>query len=161
MISTIAEKISGSSLSQAISGSDFIFPITESIHVLFLSVVFGSIAIVDLRLLNVRFKAEAVSDLTRRVLPVTWLAFIGAVITGLFMFIADPGRYLNNFPFLVKMLLLALAGLNMAFFHLVTQRNQAEWDRPGTTSNGAKTAGAASLSLWTLVIVFGRWIGFT
>lgn len=161
MIAAFSEKIRGSSLSQAISASDFIFPITESIHVLFLSVVFGSIAIVDLRLLNVRFKAEAVSDLTRRVLPVTWLAFSGAVITGLLMFIADPGRYLDNFPFQVKMLLLALVGLNMAFFHAVTQRNQVEWDRPGTTPTAAKTAGAVSLALWTLVIVFGRWIGFT
>lgn len=157
----LVDWLGGLPLSQAISTSAVLFPGIESVHVLALGLVFGSIAIVDLRLLNWRFRDQTVGTLSARALPFTWVGFVVAVITGLLMFTADPGRYLNNFPFQIKMLLLLLAGINMLVFHFFTQRSLAAWNQPGPTPTTAKLAGAMSLSFWILIVAAGRWIGFT
>ena len=75
------------------------------------------------------------------------------------LFIAGATNYTSNAPFLIKMGLLVLAGINMLYFQFVTFRSVAQWDN-GRPIPAARAAGALSLVLWCLVIGFGRWIGF-
>jgi hypothetical protein len=56
--------------------------------------------------------------------------------------------------------LLVLAGLNMLYFHKVTYPGIASWDA-GQPPPAARMSGFISLTIWLLVIVFGRWIGYT
>ncbi|MFM1885045.1 MAG: hypothetical protein RL026_202 [Pseudomonadota bacterium] len=144
----------------ALAISENWFPQVESAHVVFLALVAGSIFIVDLRLLGLASRQLRVTQVSDALLPVTWVAFGGALLTGLLMFAANAVNYYDNGPFRAKMVLLLLAGLNMAWYQRVTFRNVAEWD-DGTPSGAARFAGAASLLLWTGVIGTGRWIGFT
>jgi hypothetical protein len=150
-----------SPLATALREGEYYFPWTESIHVLSIATVVGVISIVDLRLMGVIAHKKDVSGLLRQVLPLTWLAFAIAVVTGLLMFMTDPFGYLANWPFRIKLGLLVLAGLNMAAFHAVTYRTVHLWDEGQPTPAAAKLAGAVSLSLWVGVVVMGRWIGFT
>jgi hypothetical protein len=69
--------------------------------------------------------------------------------------------YSHNFFFLGKMVLMAMAAVNMLVFELVTYRSVKNWDSETPTPFSAKLAGALSLAFWVGVIVFGRWIGFT
>lgn len=161
LLQPVVDKIGSLPLSRAIAESAYLFPAFESAHVLALGIVFGSIAAVDLRLLNLRLTDQSVMSLTNRLLPFTWIAFVGAVITGVLMFIADPGRYLENLPFQLKFLLLALAGVNMAINHFFVSRNMEQWGQPGHSTSAAKISGGISLLLWTLIIFAGRWIGFS
>jgi hypothetical protein len=135
------------------------FPQIESLHVIALSIVAGTIFIVDFRLLGIASRNLGVTYLSERMLPWTWMAFIGAVVTGSLMFSANATRYLENTPFLFKMGLLVLAGLNMLFFQFVTFRSVRSWDA-GRPIPAARAAGALSLLLWTGVIACGRWVGF-
>ncbi len=65
-------------------------------------------------------------------------------------------------PFFVgKMLLLALAGLNMAYFHSVTWKKVSEWDQTTAVPTGAKVAAITSMLFWVAIVFFGRAIGFT
>jgi uncharacterized membrane-anchored protein len=102
-----------------------------------------------------------VTELSREVLPWTWGFFVVAVLSGLLMFIGKPDAYLENLPFRLKLVFLALAGLNMAAFHLFAYRSVAAWDQDRPTLWAAKVAGALSLTFWITVVAFGRWIGFT
>ncbi len=136
------------------------FPYVESAHVVFLAVVAGTIFIVDTRLMGLTSRHLRFSYLAERVLPWTWLAFIGAVITGLLMFIANATSYIDNTPFLIKMGLLVLAGVNMGYFQLFTYRSVAAWDAAGRPPARARAAGLFSILLWTAIVGFGRWIGF-
>ena len=88
------------------------------------------------------------------------LAGIGAVITGLLMFVANATSYIDNTPFLIKMGLLVLAGVNMGYFQLFTYRSVAAWDAVGRPPTKARVAGLLSIVLWTAIVGFGRWIGF-
>ena len=145
----------------AIRESGTLFPWVESIHVLSITLVVGSISIVDLRLLGVTSKSRAVSRLTGEVLPFTWVAFIFAAITGVLLFSSNAVKYSHNIFFLAKMSLLVVAFLNMMVFHVITSRGIEHWDESPHPPMTARLAGGVSLLLWIAVIACGRWIGFT
>ncbi|MDB5808163.1 MAG: hypothetical protein JWN94_285 [Betaproteobacteria bacterium] len=142
--------------------NESLFPWIESIHVLAIVLVVGSIAFVDLRLLGVASRDRSVNALTRDVLPSTWIAFAVAALTGLLMFISNAVNYAHNFYFQIKILFLVLAAANMLFFHFVAGRDVATWGAvAGPTPFKARLAGGTSLTLWICIVAFGRWIGFT
>jgi hypothetical protein len=148
-------------LARTIAENEILFPWIESIHVLAIVLVVGTIAIVDLRLIGVASLDRAADRLMRDVLPFTWSAFIVAASTGSLMFASDAKTYAHNFFFQGKVVLLAVAGLNMAVFHVVGASDIQRWGATRHTPIAAKAAGAASLVVWVTVVAFGRWIGFT
>ncbi|MET0238999.1 MAG: DUF6644 family protein [Sphingobium sp.] len=151
-----AIRLSESSLAIALTDSEWAFPALESIHVIALTLVIGSIAIVDLRLLGLASRERDAAPLIRAILPLTWVAFAFAALTGVLLFVANPISYVANTAFLVKLSLLVLAGANMLLFHVFAQKHLA--------TEGAlapRLSGAASLTLWIAIVTAGRWIGFT
>lgn len=148
-------------LSHVIRESGWAFPNVEAVHVIAIALVVGSIAVVDLRLLGLASVGRSVSELCRDVLPCTWIAFVLAVVTGVLMFMSRGNDYIDNVPFLIKLLLIAAAGVNMLVFQLVTYRGISAWDRDVILPLPARLAGAISLTCWVAVVFFGRWIGFT
>jgi len=148
-------------LAQAIQASALLFPWFESVHVLAIALVLGSIAVVDLRLLGLASVGRPVTALVRQVLPVTWIAFAVAVLTGAAMFVSNASQYMGNFPFQMKLLLLLLAGVNMLAFHFITYRSVGRWSEARQTPFAARFAGAFSIAVWIGIVAFGRWIGFT
>ncbi len=148
-------------VAKTISENEILFPWIESIHVLAIVLVVGTISIVDLRLLGVASLDRAVRRLMGDVLPLTWSAFAVAAITGSLLFSSDALNYGHNFFFRGKLILLCLAGLNMALFHLIGSRDLGHWDATRKTPAAAKVAGGVSLLLWICVVAFGRGIGFT
>ena len=148
-------------LATTIAENDVLFPWIESVHVLAIVLVVGTISIVDLRLIGVASLDRAVSRLMHDVLPFTWGAFVVAAITGSLLFSSNATNYAHNFFFRGKLVLLVLAGLNMALFHLIGVRDIGTWGTKRKTPLAAKAAGGVSLLLWILVIGFGRGIGFT
>jgi hypothetical protein len=146
--------------SQEIAESEWLFPTIETLHVLALVLVVGSIALVDLRLLGLRACERPFSQVAREMLPWTWTAFAVAAMAGGLMFASKATTYAANVPFQLKMLCLGLAAINMLAFHCVGNRRQSEWDTTATPL-AAKLAGGLSLALWVTIVAAGRWIGFT
>ena len=142
-----------------VSQSIFGFSALDMIHIAAISVVFGMIAVVDLRLLGVASKDCAVTDICRQALPWTWVAFGIAALTGVLMFMGQSVKYYNNYAFRMKLLLMLLAGINMLVFHYITYRGVAKWDRAGIPMS-ARLAGAVSLACWIAVVAYGRWTAY-
>lgn len=161
ILQSLWQSLEASSLGVYIAESAWAFPTFETIHVIAITTVLGTIAIVDLRLLGIASTSTAVSVLSRDTLRWTWAAFILALITGSLLFVSKATSYMVNPFFLWKMALIALAGLNMMVFHFLTQRSMANWDNDVSLPTGAKVAGALSLVLWVMVAFCGRVIGFT
>jgi hypothetical protein len=151
----------GTALAEFMQQSEWAFPAAESLHVVALSLVLGTIAIVDLRLVGLASRRAAFTALAQDCLPCTWVAFAIAAVTGVLMFVANAASYLGNAAFQVKMLLMLLAGVNMAVFELRTVRSVAAWDRSVAVPLAARMAGFLSLTFWLAIVGFGRWIGFT
>ena len=145
----------------AIRESEFAFPWIECLHVLAITLVVGSISVVDLRLLGLAWRDRSVRRLLHDVLPVTWAAFGLAVTSGFLLFSSNAPAYARN-PFLqMKFGLLFVAGVNMALFHLWAHRSMKQWEALSRPPLRAKLAGAVSLLCWVGVVTAGRWIGFT
>jgi tryptophan-rich sensory protein len=158
---SIVQSVQDSAVAEWMRTSVKAMPIVESIHVLAAATVFGTIFIVDLRLLgfpNTRRPFTRVSD---EMLRLTWTAFCVALITGLLMFAANANTYFENTAFRLKMLALLAAGLNMVIFQRMTFRTVGTWDTDVPAPFAARLAGALSILVWLSVIFFARWIGFT
>lgn len=145
----------------AIRTSTWLFPTIETIHVLSITLVVGTVAMFDLRLLGIASRDRRVTELHREILPWTWAAFACAVIAGSLLFSSDATKYYQDGPFRWKMLTLLLVGLNTAIFEFGAFRGVSRWDNEKKTPLAARMAGGISIVLWILVVGFGRWIGFT
>lgn len=161
MIEAFCQWLYDTPIAAAVRASELLFPWFESVHVLAITLVLGTIAVVDLRLVGLASRNRPVTKLIREVLPVTWVAFAVAAITGGTLFASNAVEYSQNFPFRMKMLLMALAGINMLVFHFITYRSVAGWDETPRTPLAARFAGGFSIAMWLAIVTFGRWIGFT
>jgi hypothetical protein len=150
-----------SGLADAIRENDLLFPFIESVHVLSICLVVGSILAVDLRLLGLASTNRPVSRITNGILPLTWCAFAVAVASGGLLFISNATKYLGNGFFIAKLCLICVAGLNMMVFHAISAKDLPKWESETRLPFLARLAGGLSILLWVAVVACGRWIGFT
>jgi Family of unknown function (DUF6152) len=153
--------VENSGFADSIRENDVLFPLIESVHVLAICLVVGSILAVDFRLLGFASIHQSVSRVIHGILPLTWGAFVIAVVSGSLLFFSNATRYLGNSYFVAKILLICAAGLNMAIFHAITTKDLPWWENDIRPPPPARLAGALSIVLWVSVVACGRWIGFT
>ena len=146
--------------SVAIRESIWTYPIVEGSHVLSLCLFAGLTTMWDLRLLGLTLRRTPVSEAAARLLPWVHAGLACMMITGLLLFLSDPVRFYGNVFFQVKVVMLALAGVNAGLFHLTTYRGVAGWDLADRPPTRARAAAVVSLSLWSLIIVSGRMIAY-
>ena len=161
LLQDFAAVIENIGIAESIRESEVLFPFIESLHVIAICLVVGSILTLDLRLLGFASLQRPVSRLTAAILPVTWGAFTVAVMTGLLLFISNASKYLANGYFDAKLCLIAAAGLNMMVFHGLSARDMSQWEQRKSSPVSARVAGALSILIWIAVVACGRMIGFT
>ena len=160
-LSTFLASLESSGTAAAIRDSLYIFPLIESTHVCGLAMVFGTIAVIDLRLLGLASTRRPFRRMASDILKWTWAAFAVTAATGALMFITNAGVYYHNFFFRTKMAALVLSGINMLVFEITAGRTIHRWDKSPSAPLVGKATAALSLIIWISVIFLGRWIGFT
>lgn len=161
-VETIWQRLEDSTTGTTIASSEWMFPTLETIHVIAIVTVIGAIAMMDMRLLGLTSGNRTVRALAHDTLPVTWVAFAVATVSGLLLFVSKATTYMVNPYFLWKLAFMALAGVNMVVFHHYVSKGMDVWGRPGAAIPlNAKMAGAVSLALWMIIPFCGRVIGFT
>ena len=148
-------------LATRIRDSLILFPLLESVHVIGLALVFGTIAVIDLRLLGLASTQRSFQRIAADTFTWTWIAFALTAVTGLLMFITNATVYFHNSYFRAKIGLLVLAGLNVLVFELTARRTVHQWNHAPSAPPVGRTVAAASLVIWVAVIFAGRMIGFT
>ena len=138
----------------------WLFPAIETLHLLGMAALVGTIAVFDLRLLGWMLRRERVSVLAGRLLRWSWAGFAVQVVTGALLFTSEAVKVYANPAFRVKMLLIFLAGVHALIFHWTVYRDVATWDDSGILPAGAKVAGFVSILLWVGIVTAGRFIGF-
>ena len=159
---TPAGAIEASSLGQAMRQWLWLYPGVEIVHITGIALLFGSIAVLDLRLLGLS-RTLSVKKLARHVLPWTAASFALIVPSGLMMFTAHASELIQSGVFVLKMCLILAAGLNAALFHAITFRTADVWDSEEMRRlppPSARLAGALSLLLWICVIACGRLLAY-
>ncbi len=156
----LCQVIYDSHIGTAIRESEYAFSIIESVHVLAITLLVGTIAVLDLRMLGVILRGISVTRISRTVFPFTWTGFAIMFVSGCLLFWAEAAKNYSNQAFRVKLILLALVGLNPLIFHTTIYRRVHEWEVLQYSPWRARAAALASLVLWSGVIVAGRAIAY-
>ena len=155
--------LEASGLGQVMRQWLWLYPSVEIVHIVGIALLFGSIAVLDLRLLGFS-RSLSVKRLAAHVLPWTAASFLLIVPSGLAMFTAHATEFIQSDVFVLKMLLIMAAGLNAALFHAITFRTADVWDseemRRLPPPPSARLAGAVSLLVWIGVIACGRLLAY-
>jgi hypothetical protein len=143
-------------IGQAISGTIWAFPVIETIHILALTMMFGAIVIIDLRMLGLGMKKQPVSVLAKNLEPYMNWGLATMLTTGYMLFTSEAMKSFVNAGFKFKMEVLFPAIIfQFTLFRWITHKDEDE--RP--TLLGWVSA-LLSLILWFGVGVGGRAIGF-
>ena len=135
-------------LAQAMKHSSWLYPTVETMHIWGIGMLFGSVVIMDLRILGVASKLN-LSDLSRLGVLVALLGFGLAVLTGSLMFITQASELISSRLFILKMCLIFLLLANAIIL------------RMRTITNGiSKVQALISLAGWASVIGMGRWLTY-
>ena len=156
----LCQMLYDSHLGTAIRESDYAFPLIESIHVLGITLLVGTIALLDLRMLGLILKNIPVTRISRAVFPLAWSGFAVMFVSGFLLFWAEAAKNYSNPAFRIKSLLLLLVGLNPLIFHTTIYRRVHEWEVQAASPWRARAAAIASLALWNCIIVSGRLIAY-
>ena len=144
---------------QIVAGWPWWFPILEITHLTGLTVVFGGMVILDVRLLGAG-RSWSVVSLERYVLRFVWAGFALAAFSGGWLFLYEAAKLAGDGPFLIKMTLIPLAGLNALFMHYVAMKDVGKWDTGVMPPLKARISAGLSLGIWWTVLACGRLIAY-
>jgi hypothetical protein len=157
MIQAFCDWLSNTPLSLKIQTILWIIPAVQTIHILTVSFVLSSMAMLDLRLMGLAGRGQSISRMISRFVPWIWRALIVLATTGAILIIGEPERELLNSAFRAKMLMLATVALITLLVQRRTKTNDAYWEMRATA---ARLIGFVSLLLWIGIVSAGRWIAY-
>jgi hypothetical protein len=117
LLQHVCQVLYDSHIGTAIRESDYAFSIIESVHVLGITLLFGTIALLDLRMLGLVLRPIPITRIARAVFPLTWSGFAVMFTSGFLLFWAEAAKNYSNPAFRIKLILLALVGINPPGIH--------------------------------------------
>jgi hypothetical protein len=142
-------------LGETIRGSRFYFPIIETFHLLALTLLFGAILVLNLRLCGLIMKTQPTHQVARDLAPWAWWSLVVILASGIMLFASEAMKCYASTPFQVKMLFLFAAIIYHFTIHRKVSRSQRE-----TRPAWGAVIGAVNVFLWLGVGLGGRAIGF-
>lgn len=152
--------ISNRPISNWIGTHFWAIPILQVIHILAIAAAFGSILMMNFRILGLSGVGRTMTQTVRRYLPWVWYSLIVLLVSGLGMIIGEPVRELINPVFWIKMVLITVMILASIGFQLTALRNVATWE---TTHDGrvhVRIGAVLVILLWCAIMVAGRYIAY-
>ncbi len=158
-MATPLQSIEASGLGRFMREALWAYPAAETVHIVGLALLFGSIAIVDLRLIGAGRRVPAAA-LVGYAVPWSLAGFALAAASGLTMFTAHASGFLAEPLFFLKMTLIFVAGINAAVLRVKVLQRMDLWSLHGDPPAGVRIAAALSLALWVGVIACGRLLAY-
>ena len=146
----------GLAVSQAYRESLYLFAVTQSVHLVAVTIFVGAIMVVDLRLLGWGIVGQSRAGLARSAQRVLLWAGLAVLVTGIPQFTTNALSYSRSPVFVLKMCLLAVA----LVFTATLRRRVAVADEGRLPPWVPKTVGGVSRALWMGVVIGGRMITF-
>lgn len=135
----------------ALSAHPWAYPLLEVVHIWGIALVIGNLMALEVRVWGAAANLP-VLPLARLSLVLVSIGFTLAAGSGLLMLATQAEELLTNRAFLIKMLLLMLAGSNAAWFH-----GRQSLQKLDLT---ARLLMLLSLVLWIGILLAGRWIAY-
>jgi hypothetical protein len=137
----------------------YVYAILEAVHLVGVTFFFGSIFVLDLRLLGL-MPQIAPESASRFLLSVSAPAFALIVASGILLFIPSADRHAESMVFFVKCAAIAAGGGNALAFHRMARRPAGVWGDAVRARRPARLTAIVSMTVWIGVIVLGRAMGY-
>lgn len=147
-----------SKISDVMVNSPWVWPASETVHFLGLSLSFGVLLALNLRILGV-MKHVAFADV-HRLLPWGMLGFGANLITGMMFVIGQPRQYIDSAPFYWKVVFLMIAGANFLYLTVFSRAWPGDGDGGFDSSLADKAMAVSSIVAWLVVLYAGRMLPF-
>lgn len=159
-MNNFAQWLAQTSLSVAIQTHEWIIPTVQSIHIVAIAILVGSVFMIQLRALAWAGRDQTLAQTTARFGP--WLAWAFAVllVTGAVMVIGEPVRELLALSFWLKMGLVAIGAMIAVSFQRSLRRDAGRWETVLINRPGTKAATLATVLIWVSIVVLGRLIAY-
>lgn len=147
----VIEWLAQSSIAHAFNEADpWIFAAFMTIHLLSLALAFGTSLLLDLRLVGIGLRAASAASIAKNLQPYLLVALSIALLSGLWLFIADVLKFWSNPVFKTKLVLLIIIAVAQTWLLLRCAKNETSSARP---------VAALMVLLWFATIIAGRLIG--
>ena len=147
-------------LGQAMRESPMLYPAVEILHIIGFALLLGSIATFDLRVIGL-IRAVPAAQIARIAVPLSGSGLVLAVTMGLALFSTEATHIAVNPAFQFKLACIAVALLNLAWFHFGPWRTLAAWGvADGAAPASARIGAAVSLLAWLGALTGGRLIAY-
>jgi hypothetical protein len=160
MVREFGDWLSKTSLSRDLQDTLWFVPVSQSVHILSVAVLFTSAMFINLRLLGVTKGERSFSELVDTHVPWMWRALAMLVVTGVLQTITEPVRQFITPIYWYKMLLILIVAILTARFAGRVRANAAAWNEPATRPGSARSFALVSSALWITIVIFGRFIGY-
>ena len=156
MLLPFFEWCDGLAISQAYRDSTYLFPVTQALHLLAVTIFVGAIVIGDLRMLGWGPVGQSRASIARSAQRILLWAGLAVLVTGIPQFTTNALTYHRSWLFVFKMYLLAAALL----FTVTVRQRVAVADEERLSPWVPRVVGAVSLALWMGVTISGRLITY-
>ena len=136
----------------------WIFVAAETVHFIGLSLLFGSLLVIDLRVVG--FARFINMQAAMKFIPVAMIGFAINLLSGITFIASNPERYGPNIAFQWKMGLVLIAGLNALWFWFGEHKELSQLADGEDAEFRAKVIARVSLLIWVVVIILGRFMPF-
>jgi hypothetical protein len=146
--------------SLAIQTHEWVIPTLQSIHIVAIAVVMGSVLMVALRILGLAGSDQTLLETFGRFSPSLLGALVVAAVTGTFQLMGEPSRELLSFSFWLKMSLLSAATLTAILLRTSVKKNETVWEKVKVHRWRVKALAIGSVLTWAAIMVLGRLIAY-
>ena len=161
MIQRFAEWLSQTSPSILIqTHNEWVIPTIQSIHIIAIGVVLGSVLMIDLRILGWAGHDQTLRETTNRFGPWLSSALLALLATGGLMVVGEPVRELLSLSFWLKMFLVAVGTIIATILQITVKRHDDHWEHTLMKSRAIKSLAVVTLLIWVSIVILGRLIAY-
>jgi hypothetical protein len=140
--------------------NSWVIPTIQTIHIVGIGVVLGSVFMIDLRVLGWAGMDQTLRQTTTRFGPWLTAALYVQLATGVLMVIGEPVRELVTFSFWLKMFFVAVSTLIAAIFQITLRNHEQKWEETLVNRRSIKCLAVLTFLIWVCIIILGRLIAY-
>jgi len=140
--------------------NSWVIPTIQSIHIVGIALVLGSVFMIDLRILGWAGMDQTLRQTTNRFGPWLTAALYLLLATGVLMVIGEPVRELVTFSFWLKMFLVAAGTLIAVAFRTNLRKHEQQWEDALVNRRSTQVLAILTFLIWACIIILGRLIAY-
>jgi uncharacterized membrane protein len=140
--------------------AEWLIPSIQSIHILAIAVVVGSVFLMSLRVLGVAGTDQTVRQVNRRFMPWFYAALWVLLATGAVLIVSEPPRELLAFSFWAKMAFLAVGIAIAVGFSRSVRADETRWEGDLSKRGSVRAMAVGAIVITVIVILLGRLIAY-